>query len=399
MITCTRFYLSGRYWDKGSEYSDARHAQRRSDKALLFRLGLKAGQSVAYLFDLGDELRHTISVVSVSDVEAPLARPVVVEAIGEAPPQCPHLADDVDDVDDVDDEAAPDGATSTQSPSTVPPKLVPLLPLAEAVLTMVEQLDLLDEDNDDRVEIAELTRSLVLKLATAALCLAEELKEDEALLDDLHYWFGDRDLAPRLLDLHWRLADVGETARAVAVARAYGFLVPDLRRGDLAIIFARGGQRERALEELKAYLEAASDICRSQVQAGDVYEALGEAGSAQAHYEKALAAATTRGERVEVIEHIAFLLVQTGRQDEADALVARERDRIRGARPPEQLGGLARVGRNEPCPCGSNKKYKKCTERAEAPAMRRPARRQGRGLGTRRSTRLLRSAESPRVIP
>lgn len=34
------------------------------------------------------------------------------------------------------------------------------------------------------------------------------------------------------------------------------------------------------------------------------------------------------------------------------------------ARKPPTVGGLGRVGRNEPCPCGSGKKFKKCCLRA-----------------------------------
>src|SRR5687767_3905887 len=59
------FYLSGRYFDRSSEHSLSRDGSPDSQRSLLFRLGLTAGQQFAYLFDFGDELRHTVTVVSI----------------------------------------------------------------------------------------------------------------------------------------------------------------------------------------------------------------------------------------------------------------------------------------------------------------------------------------------
>ena len=36
------------------------------------------------------------------------------------------------------------------------------------------------------------------------------------------------------------------------------------------------------------------------------------------------------------------------------------------------IGEESKVGRNDPCPCGSGKKYKKCCLRAEAAAVETP---------------------------
>ena len=67
------FYLSGRYFDRRSEHSLGGDSPHDSQRSVLFRLGLHAGQQFAYLFDFGDEHRHAITVVSITDVDAPLA--------------------------------------------------------------------------------------------------------------------------------------------------------------------------------------------------------------------------------------------------------------------------------------------------------------------------------------
>lgn len=44
--------------------------------------------------------------------------------------------------------------------------------------------------------------------------------------------------------------------------------------------------------------------------------------------------------------------------------------RFRGGMPQAAAPRAARVGRNDPCPCGSGKKYKRCCEGAAAPPVR-----------------------------
>jgi preprotein translocase subunit SecA len=51
---------------------------------------------------------------------------------------------------------------------------------------------------------------------------------------------------------------------------------------------------------------------------------------------------------------IATHLLDTGRESEAAAFLAQQRAAASAPAP------SAAVGRNEPCPCGSGKKYKKC---------------------------------------
>jgi tetratricopeptide (TPR) repeat protein len=347
------FYLSGRYFDQESAYGNGGLGGPLAAKALLFRLGLRAGQSFAYLFDFGDELRHTVTVVSIRDADAPLKEPTLVEAVGEAPPQYPHSDDELDSEDDELDSEDDELEDGSGEPS---PALAPLIPVAAALLETYGELT------------AVRGLPIVLKQATIALELAEALHEDLPLLEQLDAWL-EEELLPSLYELPWQLSDRGQTEQALAVSRAFAFIRPELQRGDLALIHARAGQREQALENLAAQLEATPDLAEMQVRAGDVYAALKEPDAGLAHYEQALVATTDATERRDIVECMVELLEAAGREDEAALIAERERERERRWRAETPLSSepveakpqpVARVGRNEPCPCGSGQKYKRC---------------------------------------
>jgi preprotein translocase subunit SecA len=96
----------------------------------------------------------------------------------------------------------------------------------------------------------------------------------------------------------------------------------------------------------------------AEFKAGDVYRELGEDDSAEAYYRRAFAVATD-DERSEATLRIATHLIETGREQEAAAFVAQQRPAASAPGESDQAQ-LPAVGRNEPCPCGSGKKYKKC---------------------------------------
>ena len=56
---------------------------------------------------------------------------------------------------------------------------------------------------------------------------------------------------------------------------------------------------------------------------------------------------------------IVSLLSDEGREQDAADFLSQERER-QAERPAPSSASFAKVGRNEPCPCGSGKKYKKC---------------------------------------
>ena len=110
-------------------------------------------------------------------------------------------------------------------------------------------------------------------------------------------------------------------------------------------------------------------VCR-----GNNYLALGRLEDARAAFVKAIEL-TGEGEHVEAQARLAATLIALDRKREARHLGKRvqhvtgfdptehwERgvDPWAGAPPPRRSSGQRKVGRNEPCPCGSGQKYKRC---------------------------------------
>jgi len=354
------FFMSGRYWDKSSRYIDPRSDGARADQALLFRLGLKPGQHFVYLFDFGDELRYDINVVSVTDTQAPLPEPVLIESVGEVPAR-PNDFDDgdyegsEDNEDDEDDEDGEDSEDSEDDQREPDPALAEPLALARPVLEQLKALDALGEDAD-----AEVTRPLLVQVGEAALALLRVIDGHLKLFSavDRECQF---DLIDPMLDLPRRISEANETELAVRVADALRFAAPSDMLGEMAIVYARAGDRQRALDITLRNLEHAFLPYVAEYQAGYVYRELGENDAAEAYFRRAFALAETKTDRAEATLRIATHLIDTGRATEAAAFVEQQRAAANAA-PSAATGVRARpsVGRNDPCPCGSGKKYKKC---------------------------------------
>jgi Plasmid pRiA4b ORF-3-like protein/SEC-C motif/Tetratrico peptide repeat len=343
------FYLSGQYFDPRSEHGPTESSPHDSQRSTLFRLGLEPGRRIAYLFDFGDELRHAVTVVSVTDVEAPLSQPTLVESVGQAPPQYGSEDDDWE-------------------PYALPEHLTEVAPLAEAVLDLSERLDELYADDDaepapaDEAGPPEAVVALLRELSTAALALAGALEQDEEAVHELDEWSGRRELLPRLLELPLGLVNVGELDRALAVARAFEFAAAEPTAADIAIIFAESGKRDEAVAQLESNLKQFPESWLTVVKSGEALEVLGDQVGAEASYRRAIELAEDEAEREEAAAQLAGLLEDLGRFEESEALLSGsfEPEPSVSAKAPGDAVGLASVGRNDPCPCGSGKKYKKC---------------------------------------
>jgi tetratricopeptide (TPR) repeat protein len=163
-------------------------------------------------------------------------------------------------------------------------------------------------------------------------------------------------LGQRLLDLPLSLSAVGAHELALELADAVVFIDPELVRGDIAIVLARAGRREDALAKLEENLEGAKDKSLVEAKAGDVHRVLGDLAAAEAYYRRSIVEATTDFDRKQALLRLVTCLLDTDRAAEAHQLLAEERKRA----PADPVTTLAAVNRNEPCPCGSGKKYKKC---------------------------------------
>jgi tetratricopeptide (TPR) repeat protein len=329
------FFASGRYWDKDSAYFDPRTEGRSTDRALLFRLNLTPGKSLAYLLDFGKEQRFTVTVVAVRDVEEPLSEPVLVESVGEVQDRDSELGDDADEPED-------------------PPELAPLVALAEAFLDAHDELDELEGEPEGA---PDRSAPILIESADLALALLSALAQDSALFFRLDEWLLQRSLSVRLLDLPIELSHVGEFERGIALARALVFVDRELMLGDLAIVLAKAGRREEALAQVALSLDSAEDAALVEAKAGETYRALGDLPAAEAYFRRSLVEAKTPNERMQALIRIAGCLIDQGRNAEANEIMQQTR-KLDGEL--DAQANPTAVGRNEPCPCGSGKKYKKC---------------------------------------
>ena len=98
------------------------------------------------------------------------------------------------------------------------------------------------------------------------------------------------------------------------------------------------------------------------IKSGEAFEVLGDAVAAEASYRRAMAIAEDETEQEESFAQLTGLLEDMGRFEELDELLSPSlhAERPVVATPPVVAKPLAAVGRNEACPCGSGKKYKKC---------------------------------------
>lgn len=152
---------------------------------------------------------------------------------------------------------------------------------------------------------------------------------------------------------------MGELESALAVARAFTFAAPESCNADVAIILAESGKREEALAQLETNRAQFPDSFLTAMKSGEVFEVLGDPAAAEAAYLKAIDLGQDPREREEASMQLIGFLEDAGRADEIESLL------------PAYYSGkaiasanvkpiVAQVGRNDPCPCGSGKKYKKC---------------------------------------
>ncbi|HEX6883224.1 MAG TPA: SEC-C metal-binding domain-containing protein [Planctomycetota bacterium] len=201
----------------------------------------------------------------------------------------------------------------------------------------------------------------------ASELLARGQAEIEALSDERGL-----DLASWLIDLSSDLARDGLVDEALGLAaRAAEVLEHAELLADRAVILAEADRRDEALAQVEAVLAAPGLDAVRMAKCGDVQRVLGEARRAEELYRRALSLAKGEHEKELVLERLVDLLEDQGRGAEgrAFALATRGAQEWFGIAPPPAPGErdllvpVPRVGRNEPCPCGSGKKYKKCCER------------------------------------
>lgn len=227
---------------------------------------------------------------------------------------------------------------------------------------------------------------------------SHELRDEAALVMTLASHFAGREdhfldflLPGRLLDdgfieeWMWNLASdlarAGMVDEAVAVSDAFARLDEDDAGNhgcNAATALAQAGRREEALARIEANLRAFGRDQLVLIASAQAYAALGELREATDLHRRAIDLAEERGDPEEV--HSAYEWFETfleehpGVGEDADS---KEGLQARFAAWRRRTGWVVaearwspgrsgpKVGRNEPCPCGSGLKFKRCCGRAQ----------------------------------
>jgi hypothetical protein len=96
------FFLSNKAWDQKTEYEGNPLGEGNAGITPIFTLKLRARKKFLYIFDFGDDLRHSITVEAVvkKGTAPDTDYPRIIEAHGDAPPQYPSAENDEEDADD-----------------------------------------------------------------------------------------------------------------------------------------------------------------------------------------------------------------------------------------------------------------------------------------------------------
>ena len=189
----------------------------------------------------------------------------------------------------------------------------------------------------------------------------------------------DADVMGWIVELPFALFDHGGMVdEAVEICNLFAEIhSPENFFGDMAVILAEAGRREEAFERISKNLERFPDDAWIIIKAGQAYQTLKETDKALELYNRAYDMTSPLSyDRDGVLERLVPLLRELGRETEANALIESE-EKAEEAREErykkyERDNSTAedkrkaapissrKIGRNEPCPCGSGKKYKKC---------------------------------------
>lgn len=171
---------------------------------------------------------------------------------------------------------------------------------------------------------------------------------------DLGFW---------LFQLPMDLSGEGYVDQAVEVARRFAFVDPENMLGDLAYILASHGRCGEALAQVEQNLAQFSEDTWVIIKAGDVHDQCGQPEKAVELYERALEKAEDRYDKEGAYERLIPLYERLGKDQEAER-IRRMEQQDRETAPSWAPSGAPRrkekIGRNDPCPCGSGRKYKKC---------------------------------------
>lgn len=341
------FFLNGHAWDREFGYfSRPDSGEKETASAKLDSLKLQQNQRFLYLFDYADEHRFGVRVANIeATLEGP-NEPELLESVGVAPKPYPEDDGEMEAKAETTRVAEPDPAWRDLSDRIRvrlgPPEDVEQLALPEPAPT--EQLSLANE-------------------------LLDRVGGDESMLDRIANWSGTA-VVDWLIGLPNVLAREEKTTEALALSdRLSTYSFGELLEPWMALWAATENQRERAFELVESSLGKNPGDAAVLADLGVALERLGDAARAERCYREALRFAGTDLEfRRKTIATLVRLLESQGRSLEVKQLELSEsrwRSRFLSTSavtgvPQTVKNSAPKVGRNDPCPCGSSKKYKKC---------------------------------------
>jgi len=155
---------------------------------------------------------------------------------------------------------------------------------------------------------------------------------------------------------------------------------------DIGVILAESGRKEEALRQVEENLQRFPDDIWVIINAGDAMWALSDLKEAEKFFLKGYEIASEKYDKLGAIERLADLYNEMGLKDKSEEYI-QEHERL--TRPSSRTQSVEstveppmrppinqtmtqivkrkgkKIGRNEPCPCGSGKKYKKCCLKKE----------------------------------
>ncbi|MCK9463564.1 MAG: SEC-C domain-containing protein [Proteobacteria bacterium] len=390
------FFLNNRAHDPTFEFghidSGARH---RADESRLGAIDLVVKKRFVYVFDFGDELRHDVQVVGFGRAEAGVEYPRIIESIGAPPPQYPEIEDDeadgdedwyesdgLDDDGEDEDVDGTDAEVETTEVDRPQPDEPPLRPELEPLASRIGEL--LENEDDGRFmfhprrfrkvgapERMENERLLALDILSAAA-------RDESALDDLSD-ATDFDVSFWLTELPIDLSKLGKYEEAVDLAaRGVDALDSNALRCSLPALLAGAGRHGEAMRLSAERLAEDPHHPQTLFADGVVSLLAGDETRAVSQLREALYWSGTDWDiRDTIAEDLAAVLRTGGRVEDAEQLADEERlfrrdtenrkRKRRGLPPLSEMREGPKIGRNDPCPCGSGRKYKKCCLGKSAP--------------------------------
>ena len=193
-------------------------------------------------------------------------------------------------------------------------------------------------------------------------CLKEDGSYDTEFYNEVK---GDEfdDIESFLLHMPFEFARHGLIDEAINIGRWFAELSdqPENFYRDMGCILAEAGRREEAIKQVEENLKRFPSDVWVVINAGDALYRLGDKKSEEYFLRGYEMAGDNEYDKAGALERLIDFYRWQGLEEKARTF-EEEYEALTAPPPstPKQVVKSKKIGRNEPCPCGSGKKYKKC---------------------------------------